>query len=137
MSQVSVDVRVFRYTRKTDGSFDPTEVKGYQTIVDDSHSYELPMVVTKKDGKGNTLEYIACNVKPSAPVAVNRAKRSAAVNEKTAKVETEARPMRKSRSIVAKPTKAVDHGPSSDRINEVSPTKETTAFDLLLAAMSE
>lgn len=83
MSQVSIDVEVFTFKRDTStGQFERVKATDYKTIIDDVHAYELPMVVTKKDAKGNMLEYVACRVRPTARLTVEEASKPKRISKK-------------------------------------------------------
>jgi hypothetical protein len=93
MSQMPIEVQVFQFVRqRASDPYEAIEQKEYKTIVEDQHTYELPMVVLEQDDKGNTLRYMACNVKPSAAPVVQAKEQAVA---------------KKKRSVVAKSPKNV------------------------------
>lgn len=120
MSQVSIDVQVFSFEREHAGQkFTQVKQKEYKTIIEDSHTYELPSIPLESDSKGNTLRYIACKVGPSAMATVQ-----------------DAEP--KKRSVVAKKPKNVVIATEPEPVVEVAPVSTTPqkfSIDAFLAAL--
>lgn len=141
MSQVPVVVSVHRFRKAAGGTFESTEVKGYQTIVDDAQSFELPMVVLEKDAKGNMVEFIACKVSPAAPIVTKTVadKPTIARKPKVAKPEepeTKVTVVNVSgKKKPARPT--VDHGPSNEVIDKVvrEEKKKADSVDAFVASL--
>jgi hypothetical protein len=135
MSQVAVAVSVHRFRKTAKGTFDSTEVKGYQTIVDDAQSFELPMVVLEKDAKGNMVEFLACKVTPAAPIVVKQVADKPTIARKTKMVKPE-EPETKvavvnvsGKKKTARPK--VDHGPSNAVIDKVVREEKNAFIDSL------